>query len=151
VVLEPGRPASRGSPRDRRDLLEAVSGEDVDAIAANLARRDGDVISLAEIARLSRLSTAQVRQRLAADFDDLGAGRLASRGAVAEVRSAYLDRLAEAHRNAPARPAAPARAIRDALSRRGSRDLLAESSVDWRRTAPSGWSAARWRSPATTR
>jgi len=126
VVLDPVTPSGRGNPRDRRDLLETVSAGNVEAIAANLARRDGDVVSAAEAARLSRLSTAQVRERLAGDYADLDTGRLASRSALTAIRRDYLDALAKAHRDAPARPAAAVRAIRDQAARRLSRDLVAE-------------------------
>jgi selenocysteine-specific elongation factor len=125
VILDPAPPPVRRRLDDHRALLDAVFGGDLDQIAAQLALSDGGTLSLAEVARLSRLSAAEVRDRLGGAFDPLGADLIATRAAVVETRRAYLAAVAEAHRQAPARAWAQLSAIRRGLARAASRDLLA--------------------------
>ncbi|WP_309605864.1 SelB C-terminal domain-containing protein [Phenylobacterium sp.] len=121
VVLDPTAPTLRaarsGGIEGRRDLLEAVVAGDLEPIAHQLARRDGGSLRVAEAARLSRHSAAEVRRRLARDFEDIDDGVMATRAAVAGARQAYLERLTEAHRLTPARSWVSAGAIRSGVSR----------------------------------
>ncbi len=130
VVLDPEAPVSRSRPDDRIQILEAAVGADLYGLAAGLVARDGGVVSLAEIGRLSRRSRDDVVQSLAADFVVLDEGRLAFRRALAATREAYLDHLAEAQRLAPERPAAAVGSIRDRLAQDIPRDLISQVERD---------------------
>ncbi len=122
-VLDPLAPPARGKVAPRRALLEAVMTGDVGQIADHLARRDRDLLSLAEVSRLSRRPANDVRQALVGDYVDLDAGRLARRGALDQVCQAYLERVTAAHAHAPTRASHPVNSIRAALS--AHRDLIA--------------------------
>jgi selenocysteine-specific elongation factor len=106
-------------------LLDAVVAGDLDRIAAQLALGDGGALSVAEAARLSRRTAAEVREHLGGTFDLLDDNVMATRAGLAAARRAYLERVAEAHRQAPARSWASVSAIRSGLARAASRDLLA--------------------------
>ncbi|MCG9914983.1 MAG: selenocysteine-specific translation elongation factor [Phenylobacterium sp.] len=126
TVLDPTAPPLRARTLDnRRALLEAVSERELDQIAAHLAERDGGVVSAAEAARLSRCLTEQVRARLAGAFERLNDDLLASEAAIIEGRRAYLDRLAEAHRDQPMKAGAPLGTLRGELARVMSPALIA--------------------------
>ncbi len=122
IVLDPEAPAARGKTTSRRLLLEAVLKGDVGQVAAGLAERDRDIVSLAEAARLSRCSTDEVAEFLAADYVDLDAGRLAKRTALQQIRDAYLEHLTAAHAQAPARASHSVNALRATLA--GHRDMI---------------------------
>ena len=129
VVLDPTAPPLRaamgGGIEGRRDLLQAIVAGDLDRISLLLAQRDGGGLRIAEAARLSRHSAAEVRRRLARDFEDIADGVMATRDAVAGARQAYLERLAAAHRQAPARSWVSAGAIRGDRVGEASRELVA--------------------------
>ena len=125
VVLDPVARPARGAASARLVLLEAAAAGDLVQIAALLAARDGGVLTVAEVARLARRDASLVQQDLSADFDDLDAGRLVARAAATGARQAYLDALAEGHRQSPARASLAVGAIRSALARQASRDLIA--------------------------
>ncbi len=123
TVLDPVAPQVRGGLEARRSLLEAAAQQDLDAIARELAARDGGALSVAETARLARRTAAEVRERLA--FDALDADLMATREAVDSARRAYLDAVAEAHREAPARVWATLGAVRGRVGKVASRALIA--------------------------
>lgn len=123
IVLDPVAAKLRGRLDERGALLQAALAEDAARVAALLVARDSGVLSLREAARLSRRTAGEVRAALG-DFLGLGPDLLASPGAIAATRDAYLARLAEAHRAAPHRAWAPAAAIRTLLARQTPRDLL---------------------------
>lgn len=126
TVLDPTAPPLRARTLDnRRALLEAVSDRELDQIAAHLAERDGGVVSAAEAARLSRCPLEQVRVRLAGIFGPLNDDLLASEAAIIAGRRAYLDRLAEAHRDQPMKAGAPLGALRGQLARVMSTAVIA--------------------------
>ena len=126
TVLDPTAPPLRARTLEgRRALLEAVSDRELNQIAAHLAERDGGVVSAAEIARLSRCLVEQVRARLAVAFERLNDDLLASKAAIIEGRRAYLDRLAEAHRDQPMKAGTPLGALRGQLARVMSPALIA--------------------------
>lgn len=126
IVLDPVAPAFRTRTLEiRRALLDAVIDGGLDGITTALARRDGGVVSVAETARLSRLSAEAVRNHLAGTWETLDSDTVAGRSAVAEARQAYLDEVAEAHRRRPARAMVTLGDIRGGLARRLSRDLIA--------------------------
>ena len=127
VVLDPQASPGGGRSGERLAVLEAAAAGDLARIAACLARRDGNVVSLAEAARLSRLAEGEVRRRLGPDFEVVDGARLARKAAADEARRAYLDLLADAHRQAPARPTARVGAIRNALAGLVSRALAAHA------------------------
>ncbi|WP_293903248.1 SelB C-terminal domain-containing protein [Phenylobacterium sp.] len=125
VVLDPVAPRLRGRVDARRCLLDAVIAQNLDQIAAELAHRDGGILSIGEAARLSRRSPAEVRDHLGETFDRLDDDVLATGAGVVRARQAYLVRVAEAHRDAPTRAWTPVNAIRAGLARTASRDLVA--------------------------
>ncbi|HEY0649751.1 selenocysteine-specific translation elongation factor [Phenylobacterium sp.] len=123
VVLDPVAPRLRGRPHARRALLAAIAAGDLGRIADLLATRDGGALSARDAARLSRRPLAEVHAELSA-FEPLDGDLLALPVAVAAAREAYLARLAEAHRDAPARAWLQISAIRGQFGRTTSRDLL---------------------------
>ena len=125
VVLDPAAPSLRGRLNARRVLLDAVVAGDLDQIAAQLALRGGGALSLPEAARLSRRTAAEVQGHLSGAFDALDDVVMATEAAVAQARQAYLARVAQAHREAPARSWAPLNAIRGSLALAAPRDLIA--------------------------
>lgn len=125
VVLDPVARPSRGRRPAHQAVLTAAASGNLKLIAARLADRDLGIVSIAELARLSRRSSVAVDARLAADHEDLGDGRLAPRSAVADASQAYLDVLGEAHRKAPTRAWLSASAIRRDLKSRASPELAA--------------------------
>lgn len=124
VVLDPIAPALRGKVEERRALLQATLDEDLDGIAAELARRDG-ALCVAEAARLGRLGAAEVRARLAGRYAALDENLMARAEAVAQVRDAYLQRLGQAHAEAPTRAWAAVGPLRGELARSATRALVA--------------------------
>ena len=124
LVLDPAAAPLRGRTAARVAVLEAVMSGDVDRIAVSLAGRRPGMVSVDDVSRLARRPGPDVRAALVRSFEDLDAGRLVLRDAVAEMRAAYVDELAQAHRRAPARAAAPAGVIRAALARLASPDLV---------------------------
>ena len=135
LVLDPLAPARRGRNDGRTALLGAVVAGDLDQIADQLARRDGGALSVAEAARLSRRTKSEVRDHLGRAFAALDDAVMATHAGVAQVRLAYLDRVAQAHRQAPARSWAPVSAIRGSLARTAPRELVAHAE---RRLAAAG-------------
>ena len=129
MVLDPTAPPLRGAMSGgisgRQGLLEATLAGGVARIALQLAQRDGGALPVAEAARLARRSAADVRQHLAADFEDIADDIMATRVAVVGARQAYLERLSEAHRQAPARSWVAAGGVRDGGAGGASRDLMA--------------------------
>lgn len=126
TVLDPTAPLLRARTLEsRRALLEAVSDRELDQIAAHLAERDGGVVSAAEVARLSRRRTEQVRARLTGVFERLNDDLLGSEAAIIAGRRAYLDRLAEAHRDQPMKAGTPLGALRGQFARLMSPALIA--------------------------
>lgn len=124
-VLDAQARPYRGRAPQRLAVLEAAAQGDPDQIIAALARRDGDVVSVVELARLCRRPAPEIRERLETTFEPLDAGRWVRRKAVADARAAYLTRLTQAHLDAPMRLNVPVSSIRDALMRQVSRELLA--------------------------
>ena len=127
LVLDPEAAPVRGKVAGRQAVLEATLAGDPERIAAGLAQRDGDIVSVAELARLSRLTQVETRRRLDQDFETVDGARLAPRAAADAARRAYLDVLANAHREAPARATAPVGAIRSGLAGTVSRELTAHA------------------------
>ncbi len=127
LVLDAEPAASRGRNAQRLAVLAAAALGDLDQLTTALAARDGGFLSVAELARLSRQPVSFVRQRLEATFEPLDDDRMVSRTAVAEVKSAYIARVANEHRAAPLKVAAPVNAIRAALAGQASRDLVAHA------------------------
>lgn len=125
VVLDPAAPPARGGAERRLALLDAVAAGDLPQIAEHLAERGGGVLALAEVARLARRHVSQIHAELGASFEALDSGRLVLRAAAATARQAYLDALAEAHRQFPARAGLAVGVLRSALARQASRDLIA--------------------------
>ena len=127
VVLDPVAPALRArTMQARQALLAAASGGDLDKVAAELAKRGGGVVSVSEAARLSRRPTTEVRDQLSRAFETLDADLMATEAAVAGAWRAYLDRVAEAHRQQPARADVSLGGVRSGL-RAMSRDLMAHA------------------------
>ncbi len=127
LVLDPEAAPLRGKAAGRVAVLETALAGDLAGIAAGLAQRDGDIVDVAELARLARLTQAETRRRIDHDFEAVDGARLATRAAADAARRAYLDVLANAHREAPARATAPVGAIRGALTGTVSRDLAAHA------------------------
>jgi selenocysteine-specific elongation factor len=125
VALDPAAPALRAPTLDARAaLLAAAAAGDLDEIAAMLARRGGGTLSLAEAARLSRRPSPEVRDHLGPAVEALGDDVVATEAALAEALRAYLDHLAAAHRDQPARAWVSLGGLRSGLPRAISRDLV---------------------------
>jgi selenocysteine-specific elongation factor len=117
LVLDPVAPPLRARTlAARRDLLTAASGGPLEAIADQLARSGGGVLSLVDLARLARRPLAQLEADLQASFKPLGEGLMAAPQALADARQAYLDHLAEAHDRQPTRPGLPLGSVRSGLA-----------------------------------
>ena len=125
IVLDPEAPAARGKVAPRREVLEAVLTDDVGRVAAALAHRDRELVSVTELARLSRRPAVEVRHALSADYAALDESRLIRREALAQTLDAYLQHLTADHAREPTRFTHPVSAIRVALARHVSRDLVA--------------------------
>lgn len=125
LVLDPEAPPARGKMAPRREVLEAVLAGDVRRVAAALAQRDREIVSVAELARLWRRSVDEVRQALETDYAALDEARLIRRAVLAQVRNAYLQQLSAAHVRAPTKSTHPVSAVRTALAQHMSRDLAA--------------------------
>jgi selenocysteine-specific elongation factor len=124
LILDPAAAPLRRKASGRLPVLvEAAAGGDVERIACLLAERRAGVLSVAEAARLARLTDPEARRRLAAAFEPLGGDRLVSRAALARAREAYLVALGRAHRQAPARAMVAVGAIRDTIAP-AARDLI---------------------------
>ena len=125
VVLDPMAPLLRARTMEARyALLDATAGGGLDEIALELAKVGGGVVSVAEAGRLARRPADEARDHLGRSFEPLDDDFMATAAAIAEVRRAYLDQVAEAHRQQPARAAVPLGGIRSGL-RAMSRDLVA--------------------------
>ncbi len=127
LVLDPEAAPIRGKSVERLVVLEAALAGDLAGIAAGLARRDGDIVSVAELARLSRLTQVETRRRLDRDFEAVDGARLAPGAAADAARRAYLSVLANAHREAPAKATVSVGAIRSGLAGLVSRELAAHA------------------------
>ena len=125
VVLDPTARPARGNAAARVALLEAVAAGDLTRVAERLAERDGGVLTVAEVARLARRGRSELRAHLAEAYEHLDAERLVLRAAATTIRQAYLDHIAEGHRQFPARAALAVGLVRSALARQASRDLIA--------------------------
>ncbi len=125
VVLDPQAAPWRGRAPQRLAVLNAATHGNLDQIATALAARDGGVITLSELCRLSRRSGTEVMQRLDLAFEALDSGRLVDRVAMAHVRTAYLEALAAAHRDAPLRVGIAVSPLRSVLAKGASREILA--------------------------
>ena len=124
VVLDPAAPALRVRTMEARHaLLSAVVEGGLGKIASELAKRGA--VSVAEAARLSRRPAAEVRDHLGHAFEALDADLMGTGAAVADARRAYLDRVAEAHRQQPARASVSLGAVRGALDRAMPHELRA--------------------------
>jgi selenocysteine-specific elongation factor len=130
LILDPVAAPIRGKSAPRLAVLEAALAGDVDGIAERLAEAGGGLVSVAEVARLARRREAEVKGRLAPRFGALDADRLASMEAVAAAREAYLDALAAAHRETPARAAISVGQVRAALARLAAREVIARAERD---------------------
>ncbi len=124
-IIDPAASPGRRRNSLRQSVLEAAVTANPERIATAMAARDGGVIAIRELARLARQSEAVVTANLAAQFDDLGDGRLAPRTLIAEIRDAYLAALVAAHEAAPIRLLAPAAKVRSGLATLGARDVIA--------------------------
>lgn len=125
-VLDPLAPPLRARILEaRRDLLAAVATGNVQGVASALAKRDGGVISLAEVTRLSRWSSDRVESELEGACLRLSPGQFADEKACEAARRAFLEQLAAIHRDQPTRAFAPLAAFRSGLMRQFAADLVA--------------------------
>ena len=124
-VLDPAAPTLRTRTMEARHvLLDAVAGGSLDAIATELTRRNGGV-SVKEAARLSRQPAMEVRNYLGRTCENLDDDLMALGAAVAEARQAYLNQIAEAHRQQPARSWVSLGGVRTTLARKMSPEFIA--------------------------
>jgi selenocysteine-specific elongation factor len=127
IILDPApAPVTRRKPA-RIAVLQAARAGEVPQLASALASRDGGVISLAELARLSGGESESLAAGLAGDFDPLSEGLMASREVLAATEQAYVDALAAAHRRAPARSMAPIESIRRIVAASFPRTIIAHA------------------------
>jgi len=125
IVLDPVAPKLGRKADQRRGLLDGAVAGSLDQIAAQLVLRDGGTLEIAEAARLSRLTPSRVRERLSETFEPIDGGHMATRAAIAEVRWAYLKRVAEAHAHSPVSFGAPVSTIRSSVAPAAPRQLVA--------------------------
>jgi selenocysteine-specific elongation factor len=117
VILDPAPAAHRAKLAAREGVLQAALAGHVDEIAERLAQDTAaGIVSVAEVSRLARRPGPEVRLRLAPAFEALDTDRLVPMAAAAAARRAYLDALAQAHRETPARAAVPVGALRSVLA-----------------------------------
>lgn len=135
VVLDPLALPIRGRVEARRHVLNAAASGDLEAIVDGLARLNGGTITLDDAARLSRRPSTDVREQLSATFEALAGGVLVARVEIRETERRYLERLAEAHGEAPTRTWVSVTAVRARLAPEASSALVAHVE---RRLATSG-------------
>ena len=124
TVLDPVAPTTGRRVAHRTALLQSVLDEDLLTIASILSKRDKGPILVVEAARLARLSTDSVRKGLNSEFLELHGASMAPRSAVAAAQAAYLEFLAVAHQQAPARFAINVALIRRQMSSAFAHDLI---------------------------
>lgn len=124
VVLDPEAAASRGRVPERLAVLEAAALGDLDQLAVALGARDGGLLAIIELVRLSRLTGTEVLRRLGPAFEKLDSNRLVDRALMTRIRAAYLERLSAAHRDAPLKVSIAVSTIRSGLVAGVSQDLV---------------------------
>ena len=124
VVLDPEAAASRGRVPERLAVLEAAALGDLDQLAVALGARDGGLLAIIELVRLSRLTGTEVLRRLGPAFEKLDSNRLVDRALMTRIRGAYLERLSAAHRDAPLKVSIAVSTIRSGLVAGVSQDLV---------------------------
>ncbi len=124
VVLDPQATPHRGRSPQHLALLSGVAAQDFSQIVEQLTLRGNGVVSLTQLARLSRRSLATIQAILPRDFERLDLDRVVSAAAAVFARAAYIERLAEAHRLGPARSMVGLASVRNQFAKMGLNDLL---------------------------
>jgi selenocysteine-specific elongation factor len=127
MVLDPLASPMKGRSGPRLALLAAVAVGGVEAIVQPLVDWSGGILSVAEAARLTRLSVNELLPFLVTDYQPLGEGQLVRRADMASAKQAYLAALTTAHALAPTRAAASVGGVRKGLAKDHSGDLIAHA------------------------
>jgi len=127
TVLDPLAPPMKGRSGPRLAVLTAVASGEVEAIVHALADWSGDILSVTEAARLTRLSVSDLLPLLAMDYQPLGEGQLVRRTDLVAAKEAYLEALSAAHALASTRASAAVGEVRKALAKDHRRDLIAHA------------------------
>jgi len=127
TVLDPLAPLMKGRSGPRLALLAAVAAGGVEAIVQPLVDWSGGILSVAEAARLTRLSVNELLPFLVTDYQPLGEGQLVRRADMAAAKQAYLAALKTTHTLAPTRAAASVGGVRKGLAKDHGGDLIAHA------------------------
>lgn len=127
TVLDPLAPLMKGRSGPRLALLAAVAAGGVEAIVQPLVDWSGGILSVAEAARLTRLSVNELLPFLVTDYQPLGEGQLVRRADMAAAKQAYLAALKTTHTLAPTRAAASVGGVRKGLAKNHGGDLIAHA------------------------
>jgi len=127
VVLDPEAAPSRGRVPQRLAVLESAAHGDLQHIATALAARDGGLISIPELARLSRQASGEAIRHLDHAFERLDDDRLVDRALMTRTRAAYLEQLSAAHLDAALKVSIAVSTIRSGLRTGASRELVAHA------------------------
>ena len=127
VVLDPEPAPSRGRVPQRLAVLEAAALGNLDQLAVALGARDGGLLAIIELVRLSRLTGTEVVRRLDQAFEKLDSNRLVDRALMTTTRAAYLEQLSAAHRDAPLKVSIAVSTIRSGLVAGVSQELVAHA------------------------
>lgn len=127
TVLDPLAPPMKGRSGPRRALLSAVASGGVDAIVQALADGSSGTLSVAEAARLTRLSVSDLLPLLVMDHEPLGEGQFVRRSDMAAAKQAYVAALTTAHALAPTRTAASLADVRKGLAKDHGHNIIAHA------------------------
>jgi selenocysteine-specific elongation factor len=127
TVLDPLAPLMKGRSGPRLALLAAVAAGGVEEIVQPLVDWSGGILSVAEAARLTRLSVNELLPFLVTDYQPLGEGQLVRRADMAAAKQAYLAALKTTHTLAPTRAAASVGGVRKGLAKDHGGDLIAHA------------------------
>lgn len=126
IVLDPQATPARPNDALRIALLAAVERQDISGVAANLARAQGGVFSLNQMARLMRQCVPKAQIALGQGFVPLGADCVAAREDIADCAVRITAALRNYHTEHPLDVAAP-RSVLSGLKANAALVVHAES------------------------
>ncbi len=107
AVIDPAPTENRVNNKFRLETLNAAERGDISRIAATLTREHLGVARIADICRLARSRSDEVRAELGATFVDINDALVAASSTIEEVRESYIARLESFHAAFPLKPFAP--------------------------------------------
>ncbi len=124
VVIDPAPPLRKSTPGSRLELLRVAEDRNPVDVARVLFERDRGSASVEEVARLSCLTPALVKEALGPDVREVASGIVANENTIRVVETRLLQALRLRHAEAPTRPFLPLRPIREEVEKEISRDLV---------------------------